>query len=128
MLHHRQVFVKVNAPVDEGIAALVEALNQFDGIITLDSCQRGREGAYVYFTFGVYLCTQDADWRQLAEFVERLSADLRDLNLCCGYSLRLEWFGSNEQPRAQLVLNPEYVAAVATKIREAALSGSVRLR
>ena len=107
---HKQTFVKVNAPVDEGIAVVVVALNQIDGVVTLDSCQRGATGeAYVYFTYG-------NDWYELGTLLERLAAQLRTLNLCCGFSLSLEWFGSNDQPRARLVLRPEYAADIATVI------------
>jgi len=110
---HEQVVVKVNAQVDKGIAPLVEALNGFDGVITLDSCERGVTGAsYVFFLYG-------SGWRELGRFPDWLSVRLRALDLCCGYSLRLEWFGSNEQPRAQLVLQPEYIDALAAAIRGA---------
>jgi hypothetical protein len=40
---HRQVAVKVNAWADEGVAPLVEALSEFPGVLTLDSCQGGEE-------------------------------------------------------------------------------------
>jgi hypothetical protein len=36
---HRQVWVKVNAPVDEGVAELVDALSTFPGLSTVASCQ-----------------------------------------------------------------------------------------
>lgn len=40
---HREIPVKVNAFVDEGIAPLVVALNEFGGVVTVDSCE-GRDG------------------------------------------------------------------------------------
>ena len=53
---HEQVVVKVNAPVDKGGVPLVEALNGFDCVITLDSCEHGVTGAsYVYFLYGIGL-------------------------------------------------------------------------
>jgi hypothetical protein len=101
----------VNAPVDEGIAVVVVALNQIDGVVTLDSCQRGVTGeAYVYFTYG-------DNWRELGKLLERLAAQLRTMSLCCGFSLSLEWFGSNDQPRARLVLRPEHATGVANAIQ-----------
>lgn len=50
---HRTVLVKVNAPVDEGIAEIVTALNAFPGLYTTQSCQ-GRENGYgfVWFRYG----------------------------------------------------------------------------
>ncbi len=35
---HKQVWVKVNAPVDAGIAELVAELNRLPGVRTLESC------------------------------------------------------------------------------------------
>ena len=43
---HAQTFVKVNAPVDSGIAPLVSALSRFPGLVTLSSCEGG---AFVTF-------------------------------------------------------------------------------
>jgi hypothetical protein len=43
--------VKVNAPVDEDVAPLVAALNEFPGAWTTQSC-RGKEHGFVFFRFG----------------------------------------------------------------------------
>ena len=65
---HKQVWVKVNAPVDDGVAALVEALSAFPQLRTRESCESldGNGTAWVWFTYG-----EDGpeDWRPLAEFV-----------------------------------------------------------
>ncbi len=67
MTEHRDVPVKVNAWVDEGIADLVSALSEFDGIVTLESCQGGSQsGAWVCFRYG---SSRHNSWRELAEFV-----------------------------------------------------------
>jgi len=58
---HKQVWVKVNSPVDEGIAGLVERLNRIDELYTLDSCQGYDGWGWVYFRYG--------DWRKLSKFV-----------------------------------------------------------
>lgn len=63
MTAHRQTWVKVNAPVDEGIAPLIEALSQFSGVRTLDSCEGTGDSAWVCFDCG------EEDWRELSEFV-----------------------------------------------------------
>lgn len=100
----------MNALVDESIAPLVEALNSIDGVVTFDSCQQGVEGeAYIYFTYG-------DDWRELGDLLDKISAKLRNLNLCCGFSVSLEWLGSNDQPRALLSVQPEHVADVAAQL------------
>jgi len=54
---HAQVFVKINARVDEGIAPLVSALSRFPTLYTLASCQGG---AFVEFRFGNDLGEQAA--------------------------------------------------------------------
>lgn len=109
---HRQVITKVNALVDEGIAPLVEALSQLVGVLTLDSCEGSSDRpAQVYFTYG-------ADWHQLGELVQRLARSLREGDFCCDYSLSLEWFGSNDRPRALLTVPKERVAEVATALRQ----------
>ena len=67
MLEHPTTWVKVNAPVDEGIAEIVSLLSEVEGLQTLESCQ-GRlpvdspEGipAYVFFHFG--------DWETISRF------------------------------------------------------------
>ncbi len=67
MAVHEQIWVKVNAPVDSGIAGVVAALAEFDTLETVESCE-GTEGtpAWVCFRYGSYW---DRPWRPLAEFV-----------------------------------------------------------
>ena len=54
MTDHHEVTVKVNAWVDEGIADLVAALSEVEGLVTLESCQGepARRNAFVMFRFG----------------------------------------------------------------------------
>jgi hypothetical protein len=113
---HKEVQVKVNAFVDEYVAPLVIALNSIDGLVTLDSCEEdaGTGEASVYFTYG-------SGWQEMGNLIEVLARLIRGLNLCCGFSLCLEWFGSNDQPRAHLSLRREHVADVARVIRPEAL-------
>jgi len=73
---HPQVWVKVNAPVDEGVAELIEALSSFPKLETFTSCQGGwprsdedKEGepAKVWFHYG-----QDDhahSYREIGDFV-----------------------------------------------------------
>lgn len=62
MAAHPQTWLKVNAPVDRGIAEVVAALNSVEGLETLQSCQGdpGEREAYVYFSYG--------DWKQMCSF------------------------------------------------------------
>jgi len=63
MATHEQVWVKVNAPVDAGVAESVSVLNGVDGLETLQSCQGDAGGklGYVYFACG--------DWNRMCRFV-----------------------------------------------------------
>ncbi len=111
---HEQVAVKVNGFCDRGIQSLVLALNEIDGVVTLDSCERGVYGeAYVFFTFG-------ETWQQLASLLQAMSTGLSKLRVGCGYTLRMEWFGSNEWPRAQMVVEPEHVATLSHHLQSLA--------
>jgi len=104
--------VKVNAECDEGIASLVTALNDVDGVITLDSCQDCYPwGANVFFTYG-------HSWAMLVGLLQRLSTELAKLELPFGFSLYLAWKGSNDHPRAHICIEPEHVGGLAQAIRQ----------
>ena len=63
---HKQKWAKVNAPVDVGVADLVEALSRFPKLRTIESCQ-GSKGhpAFVFFEWGI---GTEHPWRELAQF------------------------------------------------------------
>lgn len=63
MTIHHQVWVKVNAQVDEGVAALIEALNAFSGVRTIESCEGSEASAWVCFDRG------ETQWAELSDFV-----------------------------------------------------------
>lgn len=108
---HRQVCVKVNALVDAGVAELVEVLNSIEGVLTLDSCEGDAEHrAHVYFVFG-------SDAHVLTEFVDRIGSSIRGSGVW-DYTASLEWFGSNDRPRALLSVPRERVADVASALRQ----------
>ena len=107
---HDQIAVKVNSICDVGIAPLVAALSDIPGVITLDSCEDGAWGAYVFFKYG-------ENWQELASLLQKITTGLAQAPLPCGYSFRLEWLGSNDQPRAQLTLEPPHVEIVAAAIQ-----------
>ena len=64
---HPQTWIKVNAPVDEGVSGLVSALADFPDLETIESCEGNEErGPWVCFRYGAYW---HDSWRELAEFV-----------------------------------------------------------
>jgi len=60
-MEHRQVFVKVNAPVDIGVSPVVQALSLIPRLWTIASCE-GREYGFVDFRYG-------HRWCEAAEFL-----------------------------------------------------------
>jgi hypothetical protein len=82
MAQHREVPVKVNAWVDERVADLVSVLSEFNGIMTLESCQGNRDSrAWISFRYG---SLRHESWRELAEFVlgflgPKLAHDIGDV-------------------------------------------------
>jgi hypothetical protein len=111
---HEQISIKVNAECDKEIAPLILALNEIQGLITLDSCQQGVYGeAYVFFTYGT-------NWQQTGYLMNELSLHLREKGVCCECVLRLEWVGSNDRPRAKLVCDTGHVGGIADIISSSA--------
>lgn len=48
---HRQKFIKVNVPVDEGVAELIAALSAFPRLQTISSCQGNGDRPLRIFLF-----------------------------------------------------------------------------
>jgi hypothetical protein len=64
---HSRTWVKVNAPVDEGVSGIVAALSAVPSLETIESCERSTsEPVWCCFRFGAYW---EHPWRDLAEFV-----------------------------------------------------------
>ena len=104
---HTEVPVKVNAWIDEGIAPLVAALNEFPDILTLDSCHGNNDQpAYVLFKFRGK--PEDA-----GKAAQRLVEDLGSVDLPCDYTLRLEWLQDYPEPMAHLLTAPGSVQRLA---------------
>lgn len=100
-------------PVDARVAILVAALSSFEGIVTIDSCQKDRRSgeAYVSFHFG-------KGQKQLPDFLRRLSVGLgKQLDLCCRFALRMEWFAGGENPIAQVRVAPKEIRRIAAAIQ-----------
>ncbi len=66
MRTHTQTWVKVNAPVDSGMADLINALSKFSNLQTIESCEDIKEWAWVTFVYGNYW---NRPWEDLAKFV-----------------------------------------------------------
>lgn len=67
MAAHPQRWIKVNAPVDEGVAGLISALANFPALETVESCAgNDKQGPWVCFRYGAYW---ENPWRELSEFV-----------------------------------------------------------
>ncbi len=117
---HEQVAIKVNGFCDEGIRPLVSALNEIDGVVTLDSCECGVDGeAYVFFEYG-------ETWKEVASLLQAMSTGLSRRLVDSGHTLRLEWSGSNERPRAQIVVEPQHVATLAGHLQSLATNHTTR--
>ena len=104
---HNQTWVKVNTPVDVGIAEVVRVLNDIPGLQTLDSCQGepGQRPAHIYFQYG--------DWRQLGTLLfDRLGPAIRaklpdDAHVTC------EVFNGSS-PTGRITFSPEATPMVAS--------------
>jgi hypothetical protein len=110
MTDHHEVPVKVNAWVDEGVADLVTALSEIDGLVTLESCQGepAQRNAFVMFRFG--------SWRNCGELLfDRLLAAM-DGDLRADISLSLVGYDPTNC-LGRISLPPEAVRSVATLIR-----------
>lgn len=111
MAAHPQVWIKVNAPVDAGVAEIVAALNGVDGLETLQSCQGnpGESDGYVYFACG--------DWRRMSQFVfEQVGPELKR-KLDDDASLIIEATKTDE-PMAKLSFRAEATNVVASTLKE----------
>lgn len=109
---HEQVAVKVNVWVDAGIAPLVEALNTWTAVVTLDSCESGPDAlAFVQFT---------------AEPIERLFTAAEQFALCLSLAdvssavVAVEWSYGGDVPVGRLTCDPREIRRVADLLVNAA--------
>jgi len=111
MATHPQTWIKVNAPVDTGVAEIVSILNTVDGLETLQSCQGepGDQEGYVYFALG--------NWKMLSEFVfERIGPVIKG-RLDEDVRLMVEATNANE-PMAKLSFRAEAADVVVSALKE----------
>lgn len=102
---HKQVPVKVTVFVDEGVAEVVKALNDIDGISTFSSCEGiiGKEYAHVYFDFGKYSPNR---WQGLARLSAKI-AKILSANEIYDASVSLEWTGDKDTPFIAIEFEPQ---------------------
>lgn len=110
---HKTIPVKVNALVDEGVAPLVNALNEFPAVLTVDSCQ-GHNGdpAYVFFHY----VGEDGGPR----FAQWLNKGLHEVAEGTDYVLQLEWRPGHPDPMAQLCVPGVQVDRLASLVSQLA--------
>ena len=109
---HKQVWVKVNAPVDAGVAEIVSVLNRVDGLETLQSCQgdAGGRSGYVYFACG--------DWRNVCELVfQKIGPTLK--NKVDEDAMLTVEATSADFPMAKLSFKAEATGIVVSALKEA---------
>ena len=113
---HVQTWVKVNAPVDQGIAEVVSILSEVEGLQTVESCQgepvrdhldRDVLG-FVFFYLG--------DWRTISEFAFGTIAPA--LGGIGGATITVEMFGGSDPMGKLGVLAPE-IPKLAAALRQA---------
>ena len=113
MTQHREVPVKVNAWVDEGVVDLVSALSEIDGLVTIESCQ-GAEGmrpAFVIFRYG--------DWQQcgdllFGQLLPKMTPELRAMT-----ALRIEGYDA-DTASGSIRIEPSAVSDLAVCVRRLA--------
>ena len=108
---HETVLVKINAPIDRAIAPLVEAMNEFPEVLTLDSCQGDDERpAHVFFR-----STRGTD--RLVRLVQDWTVGLGP---GCRFTFRIEWQPGTENPFGQLVIPADALKEFTDRFRELA--------
>jgi hypothetical protein len=110
MTMQREVLVKINALVEEGVAPLVAAMSEIPGLVILESNQGepGRRPAHLAFRLG--------DWRQTGEllFEQLTSAIPPDLRAMV--TLRLQAYDVGRAV-GSITVDPAAVAALGNAVR-----------
>ena len=113
---HKQVPVRVTAFVDEGIAPIIQILNDIDGICTFSSCEgiKGKECAHVYFDFGQYLPNHSL---RLAKLATKL-AKILSANGLYDVDVLLEWTGDKDNPFIAIEFESQYIKQIAKALSD----------
>jgi hypothetical protein len=111
---HAQVWTKVNAQVDRGVAGLVSLFSRIEDLETLSSCEgrKGRHDGFLYFCCG--------DWRTAGAICfDFIAAALKDVE---GWSVSLEVF-NDSRPMGKLRFRADQLHKVSSTLK---LAFSVR--
>jgi hypothetical protein len=119
-MSHREVMVKVNAPVDKGVAPLVVALSEDSCVQTIESCEGDEERpAFVIFRRG--------NWQECGSFLfDELLASMPD-DLRADVSLSLAAY-DDDLCHGRIALSPAAIDRLANLIRNARRSACSRDR
>jgi hypothetical protein len=116
---HKEVLVKVNAYVDEGLAPLVEVLNTFDKVHTWESCQGKPEGEWAYVLVG-YGTPEDTPFEEMATFANRLAFSLAKHFIAGSVVvITIEWSGYPLRPFIKLEVSSEDIEVVTLALSSA---------
>ena len=110
---HPQLWVKVNAQVDERMASIIEALSAFPTLQTIESCQRSAGTAWVSFAFG-------ESWRDLAKFIFGFLAPRLRARVGDAVEMALRPSSSTDLIFADLTIRPEGLGLVHEALRNLA--------
>ncbi len=115
MSGHREVPIKVNAWVDEGIAPLVAALNDSDRVWTTASCEDDAAGGLTPFPAYVMFSYEGSGFesaRFVAELAEALGGSVP-------YCLQTDWRAGNREPLLTISCPPGQVSELANAVKRA---------
>lgn len=107
-MKHVEVPIKVTVWVDEGIADLVCAMNEYADVLTIDSCEGYDDGAHVYFLVR----------GEVAELVAQIERWLGIMGDEVEYKFRLEWRHGTAVPMGQLLAPSSALKVLAKKLRD----------
>jgi len=114
MKGHEQAWIKVNMPVDKSISGLVNALNLFPKLQTIESCQgNSTNQPWVCFYYGEYWKHQ---WEELSNFVlGYLGPGIvrKKVSDVCNVSIKVT---ENGQILGELFVNPDAIPIVTKAI------------
>jgi len=114
---HKQKWTKVNAPVDEGIKDLVDALSAFPKLQTIESCIGNKNNpAWVSFWYGNYWKNS---WKEFSEFVVGYLGE--ELVTALGDKINISvQFNSAGLPQGELSVRPGAITDTIQVLRKLA--------
>jgi len=116
MTTHAEIPVKVNAWVDEGIAPLVEALNEFERVWTAASCENDASPSLTPYAAYVMFSYQGSGAEATlfgAKLVEALGESIP-------FCLETDWRAENDGPVLTISCPPDQVSDLAAALRKVA--------